>query len=46
MEVVSEILDVVADVLVQRGDSTRARLGKVVRGAISAAPLIATALGR
>tara|TARA_B110000858_G_scaffold197288_1_gene258442 strand:- start:927 stop:2000 length:1074 start_codon:yes stop_codon:yes gene_type:complete len=37
---------IVTDVLVERGDSTRVRLGAVVRGAISAAPLITTALGK
>jgi len=35
---------IMTDVLIERGESTRVRLGKVVRGAISAAPLIATAL--
>ena len=40
------VATIITDVLVQRGDSTRVRLGKVVRGAIRAAPLIATALGR
>ena len=38
------VATIVTDVLMQRGDSTRVRLGKVVRGAVSAAPLIATAL--
>ena len=37
---------IMTDVLIERGESTRVRLGKVVRGAISAGPLIATALGK
>jgi hypothetical protein len=40
------VATIITDVLVQRGDSTGVRLGTVVRRAISAAPLITTALGR
>lgn len=38
------VATIVTDVLVQRGDSTKVRVGQIMRGTISAAPLIATAL--